>query len=120
MLKKQIVSFILVGVLNTIVGYALYAFFIFIGFHYILAVVASTILGVLFNFKTISKFVFETHNNRLIVKFFSVYLIVFIVNVALIKLFKVFGYNDYIAGLIALFPCAAISFILNKYYVYKK
>lgn len=120
MLKKQIFNFILVGILNTIVGYTLYAFFIFIGFHYIVAVTCSTILGILFNFKTISKFVFQTHDNKLIIKFFSVYVIVFIVNIIIIKLFKLLGFDDYIAGLIALFPCAAISFVLNKFYVYKK
>ena len=120
MLKKQIINFIMVGVLNTIVGYALYAMFISLGFNYILAVVFATILGVLFNFKTIGKYVFGSHDNSLIVKFFAVYLVVFIVNVSIIKFFKLYEYNDYIAGLFAVIPSAVVSFILNKYLVFKK
>lgn len=120
MLKKQIISFIIVGIINTLFGYAIYAFFITLGFNYVLSVVFSTILGVLFNFKTIGKYVFQSHDNGLIVKFFGVYTIVFFVNISIIKLFKVYGYNDYIAGLIALVPTASLSFILNKYYVFKR
>jgi putative flippase GtrA len=118
-LKKQIVNFILVGVINTVVGYGLYALLLFVGFHYILAVFFATVLGVLFNFKTIGKYVFNSIDNKLIIKFFGVYSLVFIVNIVLIKIFKDFGFDEYLAGLIATFPSAIISFVFNKYYVFK-
>lgn len=120
MLKKQVTNFILIGIINTIFGYSLYALFIFIGFNYILSVLFSTILGVLFNFKTISKYVFETNDKKLIFKFSSVYLIVFIINVLLIKIFKSLSIDEYFAGLLAVIPIACLSFILNKFFVYKK
>lgn len=120
MLKKQIVNFILVGIVNTIFGYIAYAFFVYIGFQYILATAFATVLGILFNFKTISKFVFQAYDNRLIFKFVSVYFLVFSCNIGIIKICKILGFNDYVSGFIALFPCAIISFILNKLYVYKK
>jgi len=120
MLKKQIGSFILVGILNTIVGYSLYAVFIFLGFNYVWSVLFSTILGVLFNFKTFGKFVFNNSNNRKIFKFFGTYIIVFIVNISTIKTFLFFDFNDYMSGLIAIFPTSIISFVLNKYYVFKE
>jgi len=119
-IKKQITSFILVGILNTLVGYTLYVIFIYIGFDYTLSVLFATILGVLFNFKTIGKFVFKNSNNTKILKFFLVYGIVFIVNVSVIKLFKLYNFNDYISGLIAIFPASIVSFVLNKYYVFKE
>ena len=120
MLKKQIINFIWVGILNTFVGYTLYALFIYIGFSYVFAALFATILGILFNFKTIGKFVFKTHNNTLIVKFFFVYLIVFIMNISIIKILKIYNFDDYIAGLFAVAPCAIISFVLNKYFVFKE
>jgi putative flippase GtrA len=119
MLKKQIMNFILVGIINTIVGYSLYVFFIYLGFHYSIAVLFATILGVFFNFKTIGKLVFRESNNTSIVKFFGVYIVIFITNVTLIKVFVSFGYNDYVSGLFAIFPCAMISFVLNKFYVFR-
>ena len=120
MLKKQVVSFILIGILNTIVGYSLYALFIYFGFNYMLSVLFATILGVLFNFKTIGKFVFNNSSNTKILKFFLVYGAVFIVNISVIKLFKIYNFNDYIAGLVAVFPASIVSFVLNKYYVFKE
>lgn len=119
MLKKQIFNFILVGILNTLVGYALYALFIYLGFEYILSVLFATVLGVMFNYKTIGKFVFYEKSNNSIVKFALVYLIVFIVNISVIKIFKIYDFNDYISGFFAIIPASIVSFVLNKFYVFK-
>ena len=120
MLKKQIVNFLIVGIVNTIFGYSVYAILISQGFNYVISVLLATIMGILFNFKTIGKFVFQSHDNSLILKFFFVYFIVFIVNISIIKLFKINGLNDYLSGAIAIVPSAIISFILNKVYVFKR
>lgn len=120
MLKNQIVNFIFVGLLNTVVGYSLYALFIYLGFEYILSVLFATILGVIFNYKTIGKFVFESKNRYSALKFVLVYTIVFLINVSVIKIFKINGLNDYISGLIAIIPASIVSFVLNKFYVFKE
>jgi len=119
-IKKQIFNFILVGIINTIFGYTVYALCISLGFNYIISTLIATIIGILFNFKTIGKYVFESTNNRLIFKFFSVYVAVFFLNILIIKISKSYGYNDYISGAIALLPSASLSFVLNKYYVFKR
>jgi len=118
-LKKQIINFIIVGIVNTIFGYSIYALFIYFGFNYIISIFIATIVGVLFNFKTIGKFVFNSKNNNLLFKFLFVYLIVFIINILVIKFFKIYGFNNYLAGLFALLPASVSSFILNKYFVFK-
>jgi len=118
-LRKQIFSFILVGILNTIVGYVLYALFIYLGLEYILSVLFATILGVMFNYKTIGKFVFNSKNKYSAIKFILVYVIVFIVNISVIKIFKIYGFNDYLAGFFAIIPASIVSFVLNKFYVFK-
>jgi len=118
-LKKQIFSFILVGILNTLVGYVLYALFIYAGLEYILSVLFATILGVIFNYKTIGKFVFDSKSKNSAIKFILVYVIVFIVNISVIKIFKIYGYNNYVAGFFAIIPASVVSFVLNKFYVFK-
>ncbi|CAM3609943.1 GtrA family protein [Arcobacter aquimarinus] len=120
MLKKQIINFILVGIINTIFGYSIYALFIFFGFSYIVAVLFATILGILFNFKTISRYVFKSNAKNLIFKFIVVYFVLFITNILLIKFFKLFNIDEYFAGFLAIIPVAILSFLLNKFFVYKK
>lgn len=120
-LPEQFVSFLFVGVLNTLVGYGLYAFFVWVGFNYIWAPFCSNVLGALFNFKTIGGIVFQSHNNRLIGKFFGVYGIVYVCNVLGLKIFALCGVeNMYISGAVLVLPLALLSFILNKKWVFKK
>lgn len=120
MLKKQIIRFILVGILNTVFGYTVYALFLWIGLTYFWALVLSTMLGVLFNFQTIGRIVFKSHDMRLIFRFFGVYLTVFLFNWLLIKLGLIAGLNAYISGAVAIVPAAAMSFLLNKFFVFNR
>lgn len=50
--------FLLVGVMNAAFGYGCFAAFLYLGLHYSLALLLATILGVLFNFKSIGALVF--------------------------------------------------------------
>lgn len=117
--KKQIIKFILVGIINTIFGYGLYALFIYIGFHYFYATLFATILGVVFNFKTTGKIVFNSSENRLIYKFVIVYICIFLLNLSIIKFFKYLTFDDYMSGLFAIVFCAIVSFVLSKIYVFR-
>jgi putative flippase GtrA len=120
-IDKRFIRFLFVGALNTAFGYSLYAVFIFLGLHYSIAVFFSTILGILFNFKTIGILVFKNGNNRLIHRFFAVYAVNYILNVSFLKIFKTAGMeNMYINGLILVLPLAVLSFILNKKFVFKR
>lgn len=118
-LPRRFAAFLCVGALNTLVGYLLYSFFVFIGCNYIFAPLFSTLLGVLFNFKTIGAWVFKSRDNKLIGRFFAVYAIVYALNVAGLKAFAAWGVaNLYLAGLALALPLALLSFALNKKYVF--
>ncbi|QGQ98464.1 GtrA family protein [Paenibacillus psychroresistens] len=119
-LNQPFFRFLIVGGINTIFGYGLFAFFIYLNLHYSVASLLSTILGVLFNFKTTGKLVFNSSDNRLIVRFFAVYGMVYLVNVGLLKGFQLIGLNVYIAGAILVLPLAILSFLLNRKFVFKK
>jgi putative flippase GtrA len=119
-LNQPFIRYLLVGGINTIFGYGLFAFFIYLNLHYSLASLLSTILGVLFNFKTTGKLVFKSSDNRLIVRFFAVYGMVYVVNVGLLKGFQWLGLNFYIAGAILVLPLAVLSYVLNRRFVFKK
>lgn len=115
------VRFLLVGVLNTAFGVGLYCLFIYWGMSYYNAVLLSTVLGVLFNFKTIGTFVFKNKRNRLIVKFIIAYVIVYFLNIGLIQLLlSLTKLNEYIAGIVVTPVVAVISFILQRCFVFNK
>ena len=120
MTNNKLIKFILVGILNTAFGYSLFALFIFLNIHYSLAVFLSTVLGVLFNFKTIGKLVFDSHDNSLIFRFITVYVLLYLINISCLWFFKISGFeNMYINGFVLLVPLALISFVLNRKYVFK-
>lgn len=116
--NHQFVRFLIVGLLNTLFGYALFSLFIFFSLHYTLASLLATIFGILFNFKTTGLLVFKNNNNRLILKFFLVYTIVYIINIIFLTVFNTFNINMYFSGAILMFPLALLSFILNKKFVF--
>lgn len=117
-MKKQFFKFLIVGGLNTVFGYGLFALFLFFRFHYSLAVLFATVLGVFFNFFTIGKLVFLNSKHQLIWKFIGVYIIVYVLNVSGLWIFEQLMFNLYIAGALLVLPLAVVSFILNKYWVF--
>ena len=119
-LGKKFIKFILVGIINTIFGYSLYALLIYLNLHYSVAVLVGTIVGIMFNFKTTGKLVFNNNENMLLFKFLGVYTVTYILNVSALKIFDTFKFNMYVAGLLLIFPMAAISFTLNSKYVFKE
>lgn len=120
MLNHQFIRFLLVGVINTLFGYGVYVFWVLIGFHFALAALLSTILGVLFNFKTTGALVFKSNNNQLIIKFFVVYGILYLLNVTGIYVLSTVNLNHQTGGAIMLLPMAILGFVLNKYYVFNQ
>jgi putative flippase GtrA len=120
-MDKKLFKFLFVGVLNTLVGYSLYALFIYFGLAYPLAVLFSTILGVLFNYLTIGKLVFSHKGESRLMPFVSVYLIVYVLNVYGLWQLEMLGFeNKYMAGALLVVPLAALSFVLNKFWVFNK
>jgi putative flippase GtrA len=118
---RRFIVFLFVGVLNTAFGYGLFALFIFFGLHYTLAVLFSTILGVLFNFKTIGAIVFKNGSNKLIMRFIAVYALLYLLNISGLKVLDMAGItNKYISGGILLLPLAMLSFLLNKKFVFNR
>lgn len=83
-----------------------------------MAVIVSTVLGVLFNFKTTGVIVFKNNDNALIFKFVGVYSVTCSLNIIFLKIFDMFGFNLYFAGAILILPMALLSFVLMKKLVF--
>ena len=93
----RVVSFLLVGVLNTVVGYSLFVIiFVATGSHR-LAIVIATILGILFNFFTTGRVVFGNPSARRLIPFALGYALTMAVNLALLELLVRIGMHPLLA-----------------------
>ena len=114
----QFIKFLLVGGVNTIFGYGVFVFFIWIGLHYTFATLVATILGILFNFKSYGILVFKNKSNRLLWRYISVYIFLYILNNFWIYAFTRIKVTPYISGMLWILPNAIIGFILIKRIVF--
>ena len=112
-------KYLIVGGVNTAFGYSVFAIFIFFGFHYSLAVLIATILGVLFNFQSYGRLVFKNHSWYFLGRFIAVYILIYFVNLILLLIFDLFVSNLYISGLMVIPFIAYLGYFLNKRYVWK-
>lgn len=119
-LSKRFIRFLIVGVINTLFGYSLFALLILLNLRYEIAALISTICGVLFNFKTIGVLVFKNKKNTLIFKFIGVYVIIYLMQVFLIKQLLAYKINILVAGALILLPLVLVSYTLNKIFVFPK
>lgn len=118
MLTKRFFRFLVVGGVNTAFGYACFALLLYLGMHYTLALLVSTLMGVLFNFKTTGRFVFNSHDNRRILQFVSVYAVVYGINLVGLGFLVRLGVSPYGGNAILLLPCAIITYLLQKRLVF--
>ena len=116
---QQFLTFLVVGVINTIFSYSLFSLLHYVGLHYTIAVFLSTCVGVLFNFKTTGRLVFKNKANHLLGYFIGVYVLLYILTIILMKVFmSLLGVNAYIAYGITIFIMPILSYLLNKHYVF--
>ena len=112
-------KFLFVGALNTLFGYGVFAVFNYLNFHYTLSTLLATILGILFNFKTTGIIVFKNNDNKLLIRFISVYVFMYFFAILELKVFTLFNFhNMYLNYAIILLPNALMSYILMKHFVF--
>ena len=120
LLDRQGVRFLAVGMLNTGFSYSVYAFFVWLGLSYVLANLLSLLAGIMFSFRTQGKLVFGNGDVRLFGKYVVVWLLIFLVNISCIRAALSLGANAYLAGALALLPTVALSYVLQKFVVFRR
>lgn len=116
--NTRLLKFLIVGILNTAVGYTIFLIGLQIGLHYSIAIAIATVLGTLFNFKSTGAMVFRSHDNSRLFHFIIVYCVIYFLNVAGVATLLLFGLQEWLAGLLLLLPLALVSYFLNSRYVF--
>jgi putative flippase GtrA len=116
----RILRFFVIGAINTLFSYLVYAGLVLLGMHYWLATLISTVLGVIFNFFTTGRIVFRSLDNRRFVRFVLVYAFTYIVNILLLRwLVDGLGMDKLLAGALVTLPVALLSYYLNAIWTFK-
>lgn len=119
LISKRFIRFVLVGGVNTAFSYAIYSLFLLIGFNYTIANLLALVVGILFSFKTQSAFVFYNSANRLLGRFFICWSFIYLINIFFIREMLALGLNAYIAGALAIPPITVLSYVIQKFFVFR-
>ena len=120
---KEIINYLIVGVLTTVVSIISYAVLRFIIPNYIICTVLSWIVAVLFAYITNRVFVFNSKDKKIMkefIKFISCRLITLVTEVLImfiaVDLLKI---NDLISKIVVQFVIIILNYILSKLIVFK-
>ena len=123
----QFVRFGIVGISTTIMSYAVYTFFVYIGFPYLIANAVGFVVGTVNSFVWNSLFVFkkkdgECRNSIFVLsKTFIAYGVVSLaLSSFLLMLFiESLCFSKYVAPIMVLIITVPLNFFINKFWVYK-
>lgn len=122
MLNDQRIRFIIVGSINTIVGYGAFVIMVFVNMHYLVANICSTIIGITCSYILNKYFTFHSSEKSVmeICRFISVYLFSFAIgNLVLLVTVEWMTLTPYLAGGINLAMTTIISWFGHKYFSFK-
>lgn len=111
--------FLVVGGMNTLFLYMVFAIFTLLHFHYVVATLIAYICGTLFNFRTYGTLVFRNKSFWLIFRFVGVAVLLYGLNIGILKIFEIFDVNKLVAQAILTLPLAGVSFFLFRKFVFR-
>lgn len=118
---KKIIRFLLVGGLNTLVGFVIFAMAIYITEGNVaLSLLVNIGAGVVFNFFSYGVGVFKSLGVWCFGRFVAAYVLLFVINYVALRVEAGWGLSVYLAQFINIFYMAPLSYYLLNRFVYFK
>jgi putative flippase GtrA len=115
---RQFVKFLIVGGINTLVGYSLFAAFLMSGMASGFALITAAVLGTIFNFASTGRVVFKSSTAVLLPRFVIFYAGQCIVNLALLQTLENIGIPSLVAQAILVPFIAVLTFFGLRQFVF--
>ncbi len=115
---RLFVKFLIIGGVNTVVGYSLFAGLILSGVASGVAVLISATLGTLFNFMSTGRVVFASSSASLLPRFLAVYAGQCVVNIAMLHSLEAAGLHPLVAQAVLIPPVAILTFLALRQFVF--
>ena len=117
--SARFVLFLAVGALNTAVNYLVFAALVFAGVAAGVAVAMAFAVGIVFNFFTTGRVVFDSLDARRLPRFILVYAVQLLANLALLHLATAAGLNVHLAQAAILAVLAVATFGAMRFFVFR-
>ncbi len=119
---KQLIKFLVVGVLNTLLGYAIiFACMYLLGATAVVSNIIGYMTGLVLSYVLNRKITFQSTSKSKaeIFRFLLVFLVAYLANLGvLLMLIRIEGVHEGVAQVLAGIVYVFVSFFLNKYYVF--
>jgi len=116
---SEVARFVLTGALNTLVGFGIYTALVLVGLDVALALLAATVLGVLFNFFSFGRITFRRPAMDRLPRFVAIYAVIYVFNLALLwGAQRTLGVGPVVGQFLCLFVVAPAAYLLLKHKVY--
>jgi putative flippase GtrA len=116
---RQVVRFLAVGVLNTAFGYIIFAAGVLAGLPSGIALAIAMVIGVIFNFFTLGRLVFDSRDATRLPRFVGVYALTYVVNLMLLSLWEGAGVGPLLAQVACLPVTVSLTFVLMRFLVFR-
>lgn len=113
----QMVRYIAVGAFNALIAYGVFALMLSLGAHYTWATLLGGVSAMLAGYKFMKELVFKNKSRHAFLKFILIFTTMYFVNI-FVQFVARKTLNPYISGAIASLACAAISYVLNRKFVF--
>ncbi|PPB81571.1 putative flippase GtrA [Albidovulum inexpectatum] len=111
----RLVRFLLVGVVNTAFGFGVYALLIWLALAPQLALALSWCLGVLWNFGTHARLVFDTTGLDRLPFYVASYGAIYVVNAGCLSALLALGLHPIAAQAVLVLPIAVLAYLLVSF-----
>lgn len=118
-LDNRVVRFLLVGVLNSAFGLAVFSGVVWMGQGTVTALLAGNAAGLVFNFLTTGGLVFRTLALHRVSKFAACYASTLLINYGLLEVLTPVVKDKIVAQAILTLPMAAVSYAIMTLWVFK-
>ena len=121
--KYHFFRYIFIGIVNTITGYAITFYLFYLGTMAELSNFIGYALGILLSYFLNKKYNFKSKNShvkdfpKFVISMFTAYIFNLII---LIIIFRYYGFNFYLAQVLASVGYVLVGYILSKNYVFKE
>jgi putative flippase GtrA len=115
---KRVWRYYQAGVVNTLFGYGLFAFFVWLGLNIYVAQITAHVLGMTFNYFTYSRYAFAGHESsksRFVISYAFNYLLGLVALAGAAR----FVSSPYVAGLIAVIFVSVVNYFILKRLVFR-
>ena len=118
-LPGLLTRYVLTGLVNTAFSYGVYCAALFVGATYPVAALIGLIAGIFFSFLTMGRIVFRKSLQGRFARFVGLWAVLYLAHIGLIRVLIGVGFDAYLSGLIASGPVVGLSFVFQRYWVFR-